>query len=692
MAVSMNTSMRSDFMISDAAISQRMAELFDQQTAQAAMFAKILGDVSGGQSDAGGSSDVLSDIQKVLGEIHEDEKFRKALEALDREIGKENFSESVTTNDGVFNSKSTDSKLPTDAKTLAKMIVKGEIDIKDVPEELVTEGLLDAIIALMIDIRLKGGIDEEDEADDVLFNPAIAAVNEQNIAVEASGMMLAELYKIIEKHNEEQSEDKVTILDGISEPIDEDETPASVATAEVHAEEESTEGVFEQIIDNMVDSIADDIEEAAQNEGTPIIQTQTDATPTASEMQNAVVQAVEEFAQQTAETVQASAQSDGAEMQFGGETNQFDGMELQVGGAELQSDSAEVRFTVAEGQTDVAEAVETNAAEVQSNVAAVQTNVAAVQTNVAEVQTDVAEVQTGVAQVQTNVAQVQTNVADVQTNVAEVQTDVAQVQTDVVEVETDTAEVKTDVAQVQPNNAEVKTDVAERLPEIAEKPERLEMNEIGEIDSVIESFTAKEAEPQTENTVRASSEFASRVKNASEELEMLKNAKLGKDENKPTETTTSLLSDQPIVFTRTDGSRIEIKPTEIVDQTMKIIQQAIEETQEQSEYSLVLNPEELGRITVKLIKAADGAVSVTIAAENAHTQRVLEQHSELMQNNLRSNGVNLEHWQTVSESRQEAYAQDYSGSSKNPYFRRDDAQNDDEDTGDRTFADIIAAM
>ncbi len=92
------------------------------------------------------------------------------------------------------------------------------------------------------------------------------------------------------------------------------------------------------------------------------------------------------------------------------------------------------------------------------------------------------------------------------------------------------------------------------------------------------------------------------------------------------------------------------------------------------------------------MKAADGAVSVTIAAENAHTQRVLEQHSELMQNNLRNSGVNLEEWQTVNESRQETYAQDYNGSSKNPYFRRDDAQHTDDDDGDRTFADIIAAM
>lgn len=515
MAVSMNTSMRSDFMISDAAMTQRMAEFYEQQ----AMFAEVLGNVGGGQS---GSSNVMDDIRSALNELREDERFQQALKALDKEIGRESSSSSIL-------NKSSDKELPSDTNVLARMVVKGEIDVKDIPDELMSEALMDAIISLMIDLRLRGDIDEEET--EAIFDPAAAAVNEQNISREASAQMLSELYRIMEKHNEEQSEDKVTFLDGISEPIDETETLPSVATEEIHAEE-SVEGVFEQIIDNMVEGM----EEAAQNEGTPIIQAQTDAVPTAGELQNTAAQAAEELAEQAAETVQAGAQSDGAEMQFGGQDRQ------------------------------------------------------------------------------------------------------------------------------------------------------------DEISNMIESFTAKEAEPKTENTSNASSEFTSRVKNASEELEMLKSAKLGKDESKPTETTAQLVSDQPIVFTRADGSRLEIRPTEIVDQTMRIIEQAIQETKEQSEYSLVLNPEELGRITVKLIKAADGAVSVTIAAENAHTQRVLEQHSELMQNNLRNNGINLEHWQTVNESRQEAYAQDYSGSSKNPYFRRDDAQNDDEDNGDRTFADIIAAM
>lgn len=180
----------------------------------------------------------------------------------------------------------------------------------------------------------------------------------------------------------------------------------------------------------------------------------------------------------------------------------------------------------------------------------------------------------------------------------------------------------------------------------------------------------------------------------SEELEMLKNAKakpVSEQTNAPVNAQNPLNADSPIVFRREDGE-VSVRPSEIVSQTMKAVETAISENKEQTEYSLVLNPEELGRITVKMTKTADGAVSVTIAAENARTQRVLEQHSELMQSNLKDSGVNLESWQTVRESQQEAYAQDFNGSSKNPYFTQENQGDNQDDDDEKSFADIIAAM
>lgn len=186
----------------------------------------------------------------------------------------------------------------------------------------------------------------------------------------------------------------------------------------------------------------------------------------------------------------------------------------------------------------------------------------------------------------------------------------------------------------------------------------------------------------------------SKASTISEELEMLKNAKSkpnSEQQSAPVNAANPLNADSPIVFRREDGE-ISIRPSEIVSQAMKAVEAAISENKEMTEYSLVLNPEEMGRITVKMIKAADGAVSVTIAAENARTQRILEQNSELMQSNLKDSGVQLESWQTVRESQQEAYAQDYNGSSKNPYFSQQNQDNNEDDENGQSFAEIIASM
>ncbi|MGN0683036.1 MAG: flagellar hook-length control protein FliK [Oscillospiraceae bacterium] len=202
-------------------------------------------------------------------------------------------------------------------------------------------------------------------------------------------------------------------------------------------------------------------------------------------------------------------------------------------------------------------------------------------------------------------------------------------------------------------------------------------------------------------------------KEISEELEMLKSAKLNSkaktdvvqteeaaqnvksektDAAAPVQTTNPLNVESPIVLTGRNGEMVQVRPSEIVSQVAKLVQQAVSENREATEYSMVLNPEELGRITVKLVKAADGAVSVTIVAENASTQRMLEQNGELMQSNLRANGVQLQSWQTVNEAHQETMQREYDGSSKNPYYREEDENSDEEQSEGESFADIIAAM
>lgn len=252
----------------------------------------------------------------------------------------------------------------------------------------------------------------------------------------------------------------------------------------------------------------------------------------------------------------------------------------------------------------------------------------------------------------------------------------------------------------------VKTVKTEK-PEIAENAvQKQEVEEPVVVKVVTRNENAQQLDKAADEAPKTAGEApktadvrSERVKSATEELEMLKNAKAkaarpveDEFEVKPEHTAQPLNADSPIVLRKEDGTEIEVRPSEIINQTVKLVEKAVTENDDKTEYSLVLNPEELGKITVKLTKAADGAVSVTIAAENARTQRIIEQNSELMQSNLRSGGVNLESWQTVNERQQETLAQDYNGSSKNPYYRSDD-NSAEEDLDDKSsFAEIIASM
>lgn len=263
--------------------------------------------------------------------------------------------------------------------------------------------------------------------------------------------------------------------------------------------------------------------------------------------------------------------------------------------------------------------------------------------------------------------------------------------------------------QPQENSADAKNFAEQSVPDELKNlgSEKLDVLQKAFSDGEISDVEVKNTVSSEENTQAVPEKTAEepeftdrkpRVESAksavSEELEMLRNAKaksVSEEANVPVRAENPLGADSPIVFRREDGE-VSVKPSEIISQTMKAVQTAVSENREQTEYSLVLNPEELGRITVKMTRAADGAVSVTIAAENSHTQRVLEQHSELMQANLKDSGINLESWQTVHESQQEARAQDYNGSGKNPYFTQQDNTDGGEDDGEESFADIIAAM
>lgn len=221
--------------------------------------------------------------------------------------------------------------------------------------------------------------------------------------------------------------------------------------------------------------------------------------------------------------------------------------------------------------------------------------------------------------------------------------------------------------------------------------------------SDITDFTVRTAEPKPQQTENAEPQQEapvftaehtqrSRVVSKSDEFEMIRgNSDSTKADSVQTQPQTAQ-PEAPVVFARADSGEVQVKPAEVVKQVAdRLIERASDLKEGETEYTVTLEPQDLGRITVRMTKTADGAVSVSIAAENSRTLRIIEENGAHIQDSLKQNGVQLENWQTVSESRQDMHAEDYQSSSRNPYQERESNKQED-DSDDKSFAEIIASM
>lgn len=126
---------------------------------------------------------------------------------------------------------------------------------------------------------------------------------------------------------------------------------------------------------------------------------------------------------------------------------------------------------------------------------------------------------------------------------------------------------------------------------------------------------------------------------------------------------------------------------QIVTQIVSEIFNNLPEEGGETVLTMTLNPETLGRISVKLVENA-GKISVTITAESKETAAILASRAESMQESMRDSGTQLEKYQVVYGAEQDGRAeqQNYDGSSKNPYVREVE-EHDDENEGQ--FAEIL---
>lgn len=147
---------------------------------------------------------------------------------------------------------------------------------------------------------------------------------------------------------------------------------------------------------------------------------------------------------------------------------------------------------------------------------------------------------------------------------------------------------------------------------------------------------------------------------------------------------TSKTADIPIARPGLSESGVKQVVTQIVSEMLNNLPEKDGETT----LMMTLNPESLGRISVKLVENA-GRISVTVTAESKETAAILASRAESVQESMRDSGTQLEKYQVVYGAEQDGRAeqQNYDGSSKNPYVRQTE-EHDDENDG--RFAEILS--
>lgn len=103
-------------------------------------------------------------------------------------------------------------------------------------------------------------------------------------------------------------------------------------------------------------------------------------------------------------------------------------------------------------------------------------------------------------------------------------------------------------------------------------------------------------------------------------------------------------------------------------------------------FVMTLNPETLGKVTVKVVEEA-GKISVSVTAHEKRTAEILSQRFDTLQTAMKENGTQLEKYQVVyaPEKDEGAGHQNFDGSSRNPYVKQEEEEG--EDNGE--FAEIL---
>ena len=202
---------------------------------------------------------------------------------------------------------------------------------------------------------------------------------------------------------------------------------------------------------------------------------------------------------------------------------------------------------------------------------------------------------------------------------------------------------------------------------------------------------------QPEQTVQPQTAFYKpqtpvKTRETDEELAQLM-ANLSKSRTE-TETAVKLPDEllQNVYTAQTAQPQPQIAETEelpAASQVQQAIMANLKQEDGETTFTMKLTPRELGEVDVKIV-SAEGKISVEITARSERTAEILNQRLDNLQAALKENNVELEKYQVVYSAEETAADQrDYNGSSKNPYGRRQE-QEQDENAPD--FAELLGDM
>ncbi len=274
---------------------------------------------------------------------------------------------------------------------------------------------------------------------------------------------------------------------------------------------------------------------------------------------------------------------------------------------------------------------------------------------------------------------------------------------DVAEVTTKTEAVKTDDAATQKPQM---TKPAEEI--VTTESEQVTLKPMAEEITVTEkNFTATEKDSATadeaaEEMVEFERPFAQAGKKISEKseeaLQLAKSiSKTKSDSDLETEqkvTVKQELTDGGIMkndvqFERTEGvdreSEVPVRMT--VNEVYQLISERTSSATGKQTFTVVLNPESLGKITVKMVSES-GKLSVEILTETDAAKQLFETRANELAENLRQSNVEIESYRVETDNDQ-LFNESFDGSSKNPYAERQQTESSEEDD---EFERLISEM